>query len=139
MPGKVFVQRRRLNWGEADPAGTIYAPHAVDFAIQAIEALWIETLGFSFHDLYTRHRRGAPWVHTSCEFAQPLRAGEPFDLSIHLERLGATSMTWRGTAARPDGTPLFTIKLVSVMIDAASGESCPILAEIRDGLRPYLA
>jgi 4-hydroxybenzoyl-CoA thioesterase len=139
MAGKVFVQQRRLGWGEADPAGTIYAPRAIDIAIQAIEALWLEALGFTFHELHARHRRGAPWVHTSCEFAAPLRAGEPFEIRIRLERIGATSLTWRGDAARPDGAALFGARLVSVMIDTTNGKSCPILPQIREGLQPYLA
>ncbi len=139
MSGRVFVQQRRLNWGEADPAGTIYAPRAIDIAIQAIEAVWVEALNLTFQELHARHRRAAPWVHTSCEFAAPLRAGEPFELRIWLERIGATSMTWRGEAIRPDGAALFRLKLVAVMIDTTSGESCPIPPQIREALQPYLA
>ena len=139
MPPKSFMQRRRLAWGEADPAGTIYAPQAIDFAIQAVEALWIEALGLSFHDLQARHGLGAPWVHTTCEFAQPLRAGEPFDLSVALEKLGSSSLRWRGEAKRPDGTLLFHLKLVSVIVDLRSGESRAIPADLRAGLEPYVA
>ena len=88
MSHKTFTQRRRLSWGEADPAGTIYAPRAIDLAIQAIEALWIDALGLSFREFQARHGLGAPWVHTSCEFSNPLRAGESFDLAIAIEKLG---------------------------------------------------
>jgi len=139
MSGKVFVQHRRLSWGEADPAGTIYAPRAIDIAIQAIEALWVDALGLTFQELHGQHKRGTPWVHTSCEFSAPLRAGERFELRIQLEKIGATSMTWRGEAIRPDGATLFKTKLVSVMIDTTSGESRPIPRQIREALQPYLA
>lgn len=139
MSGKVFIQHRRLNWGEADPAGTIYAPRAIDFAIQAIEALWIEALGVSFREFQAHHRLGTPWVHMSCEFGNPLRAGEPFELRIVIEKLGTSSLTWRGEAVRPDGESLFRLKLVSVMIDMSSGETRPIPAEIRAGLDLYCA
>lgn len=139
MPGKSLVQRRRLNWGEADPAGTIYAPRAIDFAIQAIEALWLEATGLSFNDLFAREGLGAPWVHTSCEFAGPLRAGEEFHLRIGLDRIGRASLNWSGEAVRPDGQPLFRLKLVSVIIDAASGESRPVPDGIRKALSAYVA
>lgn len=139
MSQKTFVQRRRLSWGEADPAGTIYAPRAIDFAIQAVEALWIDALGLSFREFQARHGLGAPWVHTSCEFARPLRAGEPFDLAIALEKLGTSSLSWRGEAKRPDGEPLFRLKLVSVLIDMNSGASRVIPADVRAGLAAYVA
>jgi acyl-CoA thioesterase FadM len=139
MSQKSFVQRRRLNWGEADPAGTIYAPRAIDIAIQAIEALWIEALGLSFREFQARHGLGAPWVHTSCEFFRPLRAGEAFDLSIAIDKLGTSSLNWRGAAKRPDGEPLFRLKLVSVIIDIGTGESRVIPADVRAGLAPFVA
>jgi acyl-CoA thioesterase FadM len=138
MTGKTFVQQRRLNWGEADPAGTIYAPRAIDFAIQAIEALWQEAAGLSFNDFYARHGLGAPWVHTSCEFEKPLRAGEAFELRIALERIGRSSLSWIGEATRPDGEPLFRLKLVSVIIDAKCGEARGIPDTIRNALSVYV-
>jgi len=138
MTGKTFVQQRRLNWGEADPAGTIYAPRAIDFAIQAIELLWIEPAGVSFNDLFARQGLGAPWVHTSCEFAKPLRAGEPFALRIALERIGRSSLNWQGEAMRPDGESLFRLKLVSVIIDAKSGEARSVPDTIRNALSVYV-
>lgn len=134
-----FVQQRRLNWGEADPAGTVYAPRAIDFAIQAIESLWVEAFGLSFRDYRARHNMTAPWVHTSCEFERPLRAGEPFTLSIALEKMGGSSFTWRGVASRPDGAALFRLKLVAVMIDASTEAACPIPDAVRTGLQPYVA
>jgi acyl-CoA thioesterase FadM len=138
MSGKIFVQQRRLAWGEADPAGTIYAPRAIDIAIQAIEALWIEAAGLSFSDLHARHGLAGPWVHTSCEFASPLRAGEMFEMRVALDRIGSSSLHWSGEAARPDGTPLFRLKLVSVMIDAGTGTPRTVPDAIRTALSHYV-
>jgi YbgC/YbaW family acyl-CoA thioester hydrolase len=138
MSGKIFVQQRRLNWGEADPAGTIYAPRAIDFAIQAIEALWKEAAGLTFDELIARHGLAAPWVHTSCEFAKPLRAGESFELRISLQRIGRSSLDWSGEATRPDGESLFRLKLVSVIIDAKIGEVRSVPDAIRDALSAYV-
>jgi len=137
MSGKSFVQQRRLNWGEADPAGKIYAPRAIDFAIQAIEDLWIAATELSFADLHARHGLSAPWVHTSCEFVNPLRAGEPFELRVAIERIGRSSLNWSCEAARPGGEPLFRLKLVSVIVDAKSGKACEVPADIRNALSTY--
>lgn len=138
MP-RAFIQQRRLHWGEADPAGTIYAPQAIDFAIQAIEAVWIEATGLSFQASHARFGKAAPWVHTSCEFERPLRAGDPFTLGITLEKMGGSSFVWRGEATRPDGVVLFRLKLVSVLIDLATDKACAIPDDMRSSLMPYLA
>lgn len=137
LPGRALVQSRRLNWGESDPAGTIYAPRAIDFGIQAVEAAWIESLDLPFGKMHAT-RIGTPWVHTSCEFERPLRAGEPFELRVWLEKMGGSSFTWRGVAARPDGEVLFRLHLVCVAIDPATGRACPIPADIRAALSAYL-
>jgi acyl-CoA thioesterase FadM len=138
MSEKSFVQQRRLAWGEADPAGTIYAPRAIDFAIQAVEGLWIEAAGLSFSELHARHGLAAPWVHTSCEFASPLRAGETFEMRVMLDRIGRSSLNWSGEATRPDGTPLFRLKLVSVIVDAKSGTAHTVPDVIRNALSNYV-
>jgi 4-hydroxybenzoyl-CoA thioesterase len=138
MSGKSFIQQRRLTWGEADPAGTIYAPRAIDFAIQAIEELWIAATGLSFSELQARHGLSAPWVHTACEFANPLRAGEKFAVRVALERIGRSSLSWEGEATRPGGESLFRLKLVSVIIDTKKGTPCDIPEIIRGMLQAYV-
>jgi acyl-CoA thioesterase FadM len=138
MSGQSFVQQRRLNWGEADPAGTIYAPRAIDFAIQAIEGLWIAAAGLSFSELHARHGLSAPWVHTACEFTNPLRAGEAFELRVALKRIGRSSLNWSGEATRPGGESLFRLKLVSVIIDTKSGKPREIPETIRAALSAYV-
>lgn len=76
-------------------------------------------------------------MHTSCEFVNPLRAGEPYELRVALERIGRSSLNWSGEAARPQGEPLFRLKLVSVIIDAKSGKACEVPADIRNALCAY--
>ncbi|MGQ0663273.1 MAG: acyl-CoA thioesterase [Pseudomonadota bacterium] len=138
MQAKTFVRRRRLAWGEADPSGTLYAPQALDFAIQTIEALWIEALGRPFRDLHQRHGKGWPWVHVSLDFASPLLAGQEFDVQVTLEKIGATSLAYRVEGAAPDGTALFRLKMVAATIDHSTLKSAPLPDDIRTALAPYV-
>ncbi len=130
--------RRRLTWGEADPAGTVYAPRAVDAAIATVEALWWEALGMSFRDLHRTRGLGTPWVHVSCDFIQPLLAGDTFEIALSLTRLGDSSLEYRADASDPHARVLFRLELVSVMIDVVTMKSCPIPDDIRAGLQAYL-
>lgn len=135
---KTYVVARRLNWGEADPAGTIYAPQAIDLAIQAVEGLWIEALGQPFREVQRTRQIGTPWVRTECEFQHPLFAGDPYALGVSLVKLGGSSLTYRVHAAAPDGTALFTANLVSVVIDIATMRTTAIPDDIREALTPWL-
>lgn len=135
---KTYVVARRLSWGEADPAGTIYAPQAIDLAIQAIEGLWIEALGQSFREVHRARKIGTPWVRTECEFQRPLLAGDPYELGVSLVKLGGSSLTYRVVAAAPDGAALFTATMVSVVIDIATMRATAIPDDIRAALAPWL-
>lgn len=136
---KTYREERRLNWGEADPAGTIYAPQALDFAIQAIEGLWREAIGATFRDIQRTRQLAAPWVRTDCEFARPLFAGDRYALDVAVAKIGNSSLTYRVRASAEDGTLLFAATLVSVVIDMATMRPAAIPEDMRAGLSAYLA
>lgn len=136
MSNRDFIVPRRLAFGEADPAGTIYAPRALDFAIQAIELLWIEATGISFREL-NRRKMGAPYVNIACQFAQPLRAGEEFALRVRIEKLGNSSLTYDVKAHAPDGVLLMHMSLTSVVISTETMKAIPIPDQIRAALQAF--
>jgi acyl-CoA thioesterase FadM len=138
MSGRTITVRRRLAWGETDPAGVIYAPQAFHFAIAALEELWIEALGISFRDFLLRERKATPWVHNACDFAAPIFAGEAFTLTVAIEKLGASSLAYRVEAAGADGRARFSIKMVGAMIDLDTMKPCAIPDDIRAKLSPYV-
>lgn len=135
---KTYREERRLNWGEADPAGTIYAPQAIDFAIQAVEGLWREAIGATFRDIQRTRRLAAPWVRTDCEFARPLFAGDRYALDAAVAKIGNSSLTYRVRATAEDGTLLFAATLVSVVIDMATMRPAAIPADMRAGFERYV-
>ena len=136
---KTYREARRLNWGEADPAGTIYAPQALDLAIQAIEGLWIAAIGASFRDIQRARKLAAPWVRTDCEVARPLFAGDRYALDVAVAKIGNSSLTYRVNAAEEDGTLLFAATLVSVVIDMATMRPAAIPEDMRAAFAGYVA
>jgi 4-hydroxybenzoyl-CoA thioesterase len=129
---------RTLLFGEADPAGTIYTPNAIDIGIQAIERGWNEAMGISFSAFHATRRIGTPWVKACVTFSKPLLAGEAFALEMWIARFGESSVTWNGRAVDGAGAALFELDMVSVCIDAATGRKMPVPADLRGKLSRYL-
>ena len=136
---QTYREERRLNWGEADPAGTIYAPQALDFAIQAIEGLWVAAIGAPFREIQRTRKLAAPWVRTDCTFERPIFAGDRYALDVALAKIGNSSLTYRVRASAEDGTLLFAATLVSVVIDMATMRPAAIPDDMRGGFSRYLA
>ena len=40
-----------VRWGDCDPAGIIYTPKAIDYALETIENWLIEEIGISWMDM----------------------------------------------------------------------------------------
>ena len=129
---------RTLFFGEADPAGTIYTPNAIDIAIQAIELGWNDAMGISFGAFHATRRIGTPWVKACVTFRKPLLAGDGFVLEIWIARFGDSSVTWNGRAVDGGGDVLFELDMVSVCVDATTGRKMPVPDDLRAKLSRYL-
>jgi 4-hydroxybenzoyl-CoA thioesterase len=130
---------RRLAFGEADPAGTIYAPRAIDFGIQAVEQAWREAGMAPFRALIAERRLATPWVKAEATFARPLFAGDPFTLELWLAEIGSSSMRWVGEARDEAGQLLFSLDMVAVAVDLDSRRSVDVPPDIRAALTRFLA
>lgn len=139
MPGKTFSIRQVVTWSMADLAATMNSPRAFDYALEAIEAFFRDILGLSFRRLVQEHGTGAPVVHASCDYLEPLWEGDEFTLTLAIERLGNKSITWRVAAQRADGTDVFRVRLINAMIDIETRQPKPIPVEFRGPMEDYLA
>lgn len=137
MGAPIRVERTLL-FGEADPAGTIYTPRAIDIAIQAIEQGWNAAMEMSFSDFHRTRRIGTPWVKACATFSKPLLAGETFVLEMWIARFGESSVAWRGRAVDRAGAVLFDLDMVSVCVDGTTGRSMPVPEDLRARMSRYL-
>lgn len=138
MPGKTFSINQVVTWSMADLVATMNSPRAFDYALETIEAFYREVLGHSFRRLVQEHGTGAPVVHASCDYLEPLWEGDDFTLTLAIERLGDSSVTWRVAARRSDGTDVFQVRLINATIDARTRQSKPIPTEFRSLMEDYL-
>src|SRR3989304_1747723 len=59
LPQEPFTYRRRVAFGDCDPARIYYAPRAVDYAVEAVEAWHESVLGVSWTEWIEGHRLAA--------------------------------------------------------------------------------
>ncbi len=120
-----FIHRRRVRWGESDPARIAYTARFLDFCMDAIEAFYQDRLGVGFYELNVDHGIGTPFVHVALDFRSPLTPRDMLAVEVRLARLGASSLTFE-VAGRVAERLAFSGKLVSAWVDGRGDTMRPI-------------
>lgn len=79
---------RRIEWADTDASGKYHNTAALRY-VEAAETTLLDRLGI-VHELYGRH----PRVHISADFLESLRFRDPVEVSLTVEAVGATSVTY---------------------------------------------
>lgn len=133
-----FVVTRTVKWGECDPAGIIYTPRALDWVTEAVEE-WFRDVG-GIHWMTFRNRgHGAPTVHASLDFLKPMPPNMTFDIIVLVEKVGASSLTFRVVVEDADGARYIGARFVSVIMDFGTGRAMPMPEELRQRALAYAA
>ena len=111
-----FVQSRIVRWGDCDPAGIIYTPRILDYAIETVEVCLREVMGASWNDMREQHNIGGPTVRFECDIRKPLAPDMAVDLVLTVEKLGRSSMTSRIVCVDAEGAEYFQARLVSCFV-----------------------
>ena len=115
-----FIQSRIVRWGDCDPAGIIYTPRILDYAIETVETCLREVMGASWNVMREQHNIGGPTVHFECDIRKPLAPDMAVDLVLTLEKLGRSSMTSRIVCVDAEGVEYFRVLLVNCFVTGDS-------------------
>jgi len=115
-----FIQSRIVCWGDCDPAGIIYTPRILDYAIETVETCLREVMGASWNVMREQHNIGGPTVHFECDIRKPLAPDMAVDLVLTLEKLGRSSMTSRIVCVDAEGVEYFRVLLVNCFVTGDS-------------------
>lgn len=129
--------RRRVKWGETDPAGIVYTPRFLDYAVEALESWFADIVGVDWYGLRVKHGLGSPLAHASLDFHKPLFPHDEFDVGLILLEIGRSSITVRIEGRNLAGDLCFSGRLVSVIIDAARIKSHAIPPDFRARIEKY--
>jgi acyl-CoA thioesterase FadM len=140
LPRFPFVHRRRVRWGDSDPARIAYTARFGDFAMEAIEAFFQDRLGAGFYELALDHGIGTPFVRVEFDFRSPLTPRDTLETAVRLVRLGGSSARF-ALAGRVGVRLAFEAKLVCacVRLDGAAMTPIPWPAPFRAALEPDAA
>ncbi len=134
-----FMLKRRIAWGDCDPARIYYTPRAVDCAVEAIEAWYEAVLGLSWVDLAERYALDAPFVQVDCDYRRPLVAGQIANLQVWVTEVGHSTVTFVVVGEDGDGILCFLARLVGGFVEQSNNASMPIPTQFRQSIENYQA
>jgi 4-hydroxybenzoyl-CoA thioesterase len=121
-----FRMKRRVKWGECDPAGIIYTTKVLDYAMETLEAWNREVLGVPWLRLNREMKLGMPTVRAEMDFLSAPAVDDPVVCELRIERVGRSSITYRITGDDGDGRALFRVMLTSCLVEKPAFRATPI-------------
>lgn len=132
-----MAYRRRIAWGDCDPAGIIYTPRVLDIAMETLERWYVDVLNAPWYELNHDMKMGSPTVRCEIDFIAAPKPDEEIASSIEVEAVGNSSATYVVTGRDGDGHPYFRCKIVSCFIKRPEFTAAPIPNDIRKRMEIY--
>jgi YbgC/YbaW family acyl-CoA thioester hydrolase len=92
-----FVHRRRVQFADTDLAGIVHFSTIFRYMEEAEHALW-RAAGLTIHE--SGSGIGWPRVSAACEFRNPLRFEEEFDVRVRISALKTRTIEYEFTLVR---------------------------------------
>jgi acyl-CoA thioesterase FadM len=133
-----FTVRRRVRWGECDPAGVVYTPCFSEYVISAAE-LFYECL-FNGMPQHTRDELGfgTPTRALAFDFRRSLWPDESIDIDVSVEAIGTRTYTLAMTARMSEGgDTAFVARLTPICVRRGTRDAINVPAAMRNALEQY--
>ncbi len=137
MADDLFIYERKVTYGDCDPARIIFAPRAVDYAVEAAEAWYDAVLGVSWTDLVNRYALEATFASVECEYKRPLVAGQVVRIRVTVDEVAPSTFTLGTVAELGPEEPALLARLVMGFTGHADREAVLIPAAFRERIASY--
>jgi len=137
-PAGAFTVTRLIRFSHTDPAGIVYFPEYFDMCNAVIEDWLRQELQLDYPTLTLKERVATPVVHAECDFFIPSRWGDRLNLSLLVERLGRSSLTYR-ILGHADGGVRLAARIVVALIHLDTGKPLPLPDALRQKIEDYRA
>ncbi len=135
----LYRHKRRILWGENDPAGMVFTPRFLDYCFEAMQLFWSDRLGINWHEMIFEQKVGAPMVHIDIDFFGPLRTGDWLEIAVRIHKLGRSTIHYGFEGFGEQGDEKFRATIISSMVDNVAVKSVPIPETTRERLEAYMA
>jgi acyl-CoA thioester hydrolase len=129
-----FVVRRRVKWGECDPAGVVYTVNFSEYVISIANRFYSYLLGSPTETAKDTSGFGTPVKALSMIFNRSLRPDECFDVSVSVGDVRERSFDLLMEATTEGGQSVFSAKLSPICIERRERRSIPIPPKFRERL-----
>lgn len=132
-----LVVRRRVKWGECDPAGVVYTVSFSEYVMAAAELFYEELLGTSPQRGKQEQGFGTPTRALSFDFRRSLWPDDVFDMTVGVTDIRQRSYVLDVTARTPEGEVVFVATLTPVCVARHERRAIDIPPLFRDKLARY--
>jgi 4-hydroxybenzoyl-CoA thioesterase len=138
MSHRTFTQTRIIKWGECDPAGIVYTPRILDYAMEAVEAWYRDALGVPWVELNANRRLGSPMVHASIDFKKPVRPDRALHVHLRIAALGRSTIAFDIVGENDAAEPHFHVRMKACIVDLRDYRPTAIPPAFRAKAEAYL-
>jgi acyl-CoA thioesterase FadM len=129
--------RRRVRWGDCDPAGVVYTPAFAHYAVSAFEWTMEALLGGPLHRESEQLAFGTPFKALTFEFRSALRPDQLFDMECTIPEIRNRTFDIDILARDIGHKHVFVARLTPIFVALTERRAIPIPAEVRAKLEDY--
>lgn len=129
LEGNEFLIERQVRWGECDPAGIVYTPNFLDYAVDTGRLFW---RAIARREFSSENGCGLnlPVKQLSSVFHSPLATDDRFRMRAGIVRVGTSSFAVRVLGIHKD-RPAFEAEITFVSVTTAPRRSVALPDEFR--------
>ena len=131
-----FTLSQPLRFGDCDLTGIAYHPAYFSMLVEVNRAMFA-SFGISWEEMMNKRGYGMPVVNMQVEFYKPSTFGDVLDFSMHVRRIGTSSLDLE-TFARVDSEVIWAVKQRIVLTSTEDHKSRPWPEDVRAGLSRYM-
>lgn len=129
--------RRRIKWGECDPAGVVYTPRFGDYVVEAYQDFLEQVLEGRLQEKLIEHDFGTPAKQLNIFFARSLWPDQVIDLRVRVSDVRQRSFDVSVNAIDAEGAEVFSGVLGLVCVHHGVREARSIPPVLRERLCAY--
>ena len=128
-----FTSVHKIRFDDVDGAGIVYYPQFFHLCHATFEDFFDTAAPLSYPELVQTRRLGFPTVSIESEFKAPLGYGDVAVVSVSVQKLGNSSVTFGYRIHRKrDGALCFESSITTVLVNLDSLKPVPIEGQLRE-------
>jgi len=132
-----LVVRRRVKWGECDPAGVVYTPAFAEYVMSAAELFYGSLFDTTPQRARAEQGFDSPTRALSFDFQRSLKPDEDFLMTVTVAEIRQRTYVLDVTARTLTGEVVFVGRVTPVCVARSERRSTEIPPSFREALERY--